>query len=185
MKLLKNNTVHVLFITVLLVFASACKINRLEHRVNENIPAPKLAEDALFLLLQDDTKVYGEKLKIVPPTYVKLDGKRYERRELKAFEAEGYWYIVDKSYYLKRLIHGKANFYVSINTNAFSAYFIQLGDDGEIILLTEPKNIAAVLHDCPKVFELLNISNSEFQRKYQENNNYITDAINYYNTKCN
>lgn len=187
MKLFKNNkALLVLFISTLLLLTSSSKVHgQFYDYINHTDGPPALEEEGTFIVMDDGSKVYGKKIRTITFGGVSMDKHRYHLNDVKAFQVDGYYYVRYSISYIKRIIHGRANIY-SLPNNSYNSYYIQMGDEGEIIPLSSNnlEAFASFFKDCPNVYEKLNVTKKELHKTLRENHKYIYQLIQEYNTKC-
>ncbi len=99
------------------VFALASRVNKIHYGAfNYSNPVEDPAETRNYLLMDDGTKIYGDKISwksgLIFKDQIKIDDQKYKIKEVRGYQQKGVFYGRLKSTYIKRIVHGKINVYV-------------------------------------------------------------------------
>jgi hypothetical protein len=199
---------HLLSIAAVVLFvalALASKVNKMHKNAfyyNNNIEDH--SEKGNFLVKNDGTKVFGDKIKWKSGALVKdqvqIDGEKFPLKEIKGyFENDGF-YIRRGTDFIKRIVHGKINVYVeftevtttSVDRDGRTHYshytradhYGQVGDNGPLVALGNQKDIQKMVQDCPLAVEMANLKNSKMRKAIKKNHSYLNSIFDTYNNGC-
>lgn len=161
-------------------------------------------EKKSYVLLNDGTKIYGEKISWKSGTFtkdqIKIDDQKFKMNETRGYMESGVFYTRLRNVYIKRIVHGKVNVYVEFSnvtttttdSRGFthtSSYirtdqYAQKGEDGPLVVIGNQEDIKKMVEDCPLSVEMCSISNSKMRKAIKKNPNYLNNIFDVYNNGC-
>lgn len=185
MKLFNNKVLPVLFIAVLLTFASACKIAFGAVFREKGIILPVCKEPGAFIIKTDGTKLTGSKVEMPLFGKIRIDDQQCPNSEIKAYQSDSLYYLKRKGKYLVRILHGKLNLYLDESSSwEKRLFYTQIGEDGELERISTWPQLLELISDCPEVHKKLDQPYLELKRKIKDNAFYITELLMEYNETC-
>lgn len=189
------------FFIIIAIASAANKLSHIPYDATKNLE--DTSETSGYLLKNDGTKVYGNKVKwqsgIILKDQVSIDGQKFKMSEIKEFSAGGYYARV-KTDFVKRVIQGKINvyaYYISTTSTTFDSkgnmrmrtfipegQFLQKGEGNELVLVTDVATIKNAVADCPLALQMIDISNSKLKKNIKKDNSYLRKVIDVYNNNC-
>jgi len=158
-----------------------------------------------FVELFDGTIVYGSEVSMSKGTLfvkdnVKIDNNKYNLKDVKAYFDDGVYNLQHNGNFYRRIVHGKLNLYAHIGLVTVTTvqsngaiqnrgesecfFFVQNGEDGQLVLLVTKDEIKALVKDCPKAFALADKTNKEIRRAIREDTFYLNNIFTIYNNDC-
>lgn len=198
MKIKYLNLAWILSISVSLVSCAVAPLTTAPF--NQDVSVEEKSEQGNYLLKNDDSKIYGKKIKglygLVVKDYISIDGQKFKPSEIKGYREGKFYYARLKSAYIKRVVHGAINVYIhqenhmqtsgatNMSRNVIRIYqYYQNGDNGELILFGD-KDIKEIVKGCPKAESLADKSAGELRKAIRKNPNYINEIFEVYNKDC-
>jgi hypothetical protein len=162
------------------------------------------SEKSNYLVKNDGTRVYGEKIKWKSGALVKdqiqIDGEKFKIPEIIGYREGDIYYGRYRNEYIRRIIHGKINIYrllSEVSTTSTDAsghtrttsrtevgYLYQKGDDAGMVDLFSKNDLQALVHDCPLALEMANLSDKKMRKAIRKDRNYLNSVIDVYNNDC-
>ena len=165
-----------------------------------------------YLLKNDSTKVYGEKIKLNNAIWskhsIRIDKNEFKVKDIKGYRENGIYYASFSKQYIQRVVHGNLNVYFMLATvagavetttthdelnNAHSIshnthhtttlYFVQKGEDGIFESMTND-NIKDFVQDCPLAYKMVNKSHSKLREALKKDHDLISKVFEIYNNNC-
>jgi hypothetical protein len=205
MKNSKRNFLSACALVVFALFALSSAVNKIHFGAfNYSNRVEDPAETRNYLLMDDGTKVYGDKIVwkagLLVKDQIKIDDQKFKIPEVKGYVAGGTFYGRLKNSYIQRIVHGKINVYVEftqVQTSTtdhsgfthYSTYtrtdqYAQKGEDAPMIVFGGQEAIKKIVSDCPAAVEMCNISNGQMRRAIRKNRNYLNSIFDVYNNGC-
>ncbi len=194
-----------LALLIFTVFALASRVNKIHYGAfNYSNPVEDPAETRNYLMMDDGSKVYGDKIVwksgLFSRDIIKIDDQKYKIAEVRGYLAKGVFYGRLKSTYIKRIVHGKINVYVeftdvtttSTDHSGFthtSSYvrtdqYSQKGDTGPMVTMASQADIEELVSSCPLAAELAHKSNHQIRKAIRKDRNYLNEIFDVYNSGC-
>jgi hypothetical protein len=191
-----------LFLLNLLAFlmlAVSCNVYKLHcGAFNTNVSLEDSENGKNFILKNDGTKVYGDKINyqygLILKEEITIDRQIFKSREVRGYQAKGVYYVRIGGKFIKRVIHGKLNVYVeelmSMKFNATKnitlpyiqcLHYVQKGEIGELVMITSQKDIMQFVGDCQKAVEMINLSPAKIRKAIKKDYNYLNKIFESYN----
>ncbi len=192
-------------LVVFALFALSSAVNKIHYGAfNYSNNVEDMTDSRNYLLMNDGTKLYGDKISyksgLLVKDQIKIDDQKFKISEVRGYRVHDVFYGRLRSEYIKRIVHGKVNVYVqfslvtttSTDHSGFthtSSYtrtdqYAQKGDDGPMFPMGGQKDIAKVVSDCPLAVEMANKSNSQIRKAIRKNRNYLNSIFDVYNNGC-
>ncbi|HMH23096.1 MAG TPA: hypothetical protein VK563_15030 [Puia sp.] len=205
----KKNLLSGCALVMFALFALSSAVNKIHYgafNYGNHVEDP--SETRNYALMNDGTKVYGEKIAwktdvligIVLKNQIKVDDQKFKITEVKGYQTKGTFYGRLKNSYIKRIVHGKLNVYVqfsdvtttSTDHSGFthtSSYvrtdqYVQKGEDGPFIVIAGQEDIKKMVSDCPLAVEMCDKSNSQLRKAIRKDGNYLNSIFDVYNNGC-
>lgn len=154
-----------------------------------------------YLVKNDGTKIYGNKVNwqggLLLKKSISIDGQSYPISEIRAYKTGKEFYGRLNGTYVKRIVQGKINVYVTgytqVETSSatgiqrqvtHTAHYYQKGDYAPLVLLTSNADYKKVLADCPLALSMVSKSTAEMRKAIRNNINYLNEAFGIYNNEC-
>jgi hypothetical protein len=157
-----------------------------------------------YLLMNDNSKVYGDKIILRSPLfskeYLKIDDQKFQAKYVQAYFENGIYYKRFGAQYIRRIIHGTINVYfidvevTSTNTDSqghtythtytVRHYYYQKGDDDPLKIIQSEEQIKELVMDCPAAENLANLTNRQLRKTIKRNRNYMNEIFETYNNGC-
>jgi hypothetical protein len=187
------------------VFALASRVNKIHYGAfNYSNSVEDPAETQNYLLKDDGTKVYGDKISwksgLIFKDQIKIDDQKFKIKEVRGYLQKGVFYGRLRSTYIKRIVHGKINVYVeftdvtttSTDHSGFthtSSYvrtdqYSQQGDTGPMVTMASQSDIEQLVSSCPLAVELAHKSNHQIRKAIRKDRNYLNEIFDVYNSGC-
>lgn len=185
MKLFNNKALPVLFIAVLLTFASACNVNFRAVFLEKGIILPVCKEPGAFIIKTDGTKLTGNKVEMPLFGKIRIDDQQCPNSEIKAYQSDNVYYLKHKGKYLLRILHGKLNLYLDENSSwEKRLFYTQIGEDGELKRISTWPQLLELISDCPKIHKKLDRPYVELKKIIRDNVFYVSQVLMEYNETC-
>ena len=205
MKKNKRNFLSFCCLIIFPFFALSSAVNNIHYgafKYDNHVEDP--ADTKNFLLMNDGTKVYGEKIGwksgILVKDQIKIDDQKFKITEVKGYQTGGTFYGRLKNSYIKRIVHGKINVYVQFtqvqtsttdhggftHTSSYTRtdQYSQRGEDGPMVVFGSQENIKKLVSDCPIAEEMADKSNRQIRKAIKKDRNYMNSIFEIYNTGC-
>jgi hypothetical protein len=175
------------------VLTQSCTVNKLHCGILSESRLRESTDDMRnYLVKNDGTKIYGEKIwwnyGILAGKTIFIDKQRFSISEIKTYRMDEVTFVRYGHKYLERRVHGKLNAYISDRYRSPDRlgcfHYIQQGDDGKIVPLPNTKVLLKAVEDCPKAFQMVNISMKKLNKALNKNSKYIIEVFNIYNKGC-
>ncbi|MBO9205279.1 MULTISPECIES: hypothetical protein [Niastella] len=182
-----------------LMLAVGCNVYKLKCETFNNQAAPVDSVNSRnFILKNDGTKVYGDKITyqygVILKQKITIDNQTFNTPEVRGYQAKGVYYGRIGGKFAKRIIHGKLNVYVEesisnkyMATKNFTAtyvecfHYVQKGEIGELVKITTQKDILQFVGDCRKAVEKINLSPAKIRKAIEKDDNYLNKIFEDYN----
>ncbi|MEP7377403.1 MAG: hypothetical protein ABI675_28630 [Chitinophagaceae bacterium] len=189
---LKNGLITLLFIAYLLAF-SCSPVSRVQAPAisTNNFRHVPWAAERNYVMMKDSSIVYGEKVSggfggdaLLNKKVVRLDGKQIPLSEIIGFQNnDGYYTLVEDVKPARRIIKGKITVYRLLASNAsfsYTALYFQK-DNGTVTLRGSFSTFQQLISDCPKAYDMVNMTEDEFRRIVKKQQYYPQTVIETYN----
>lgn len=199
---------HLLSICCLLVFgllAVSSKVNKIHmgaFNYGNRVEDPR--ETRNYLLLNDGTKIYGDKVKwqsgLLLKDRISIDDQKYKIPEVRGYFSNGTFYGRLKGDYIKRIVHGKLSVYVQFSmvtttstdhsgfthtsTREVAYHYYQRGEDGVLTGLGGQEDIKQAVAGCQLAVDMASLSNRQMRKAIKRNRNYLNNIFETYNNDC-
>ena len=162
-----------------------------------NTPADDTAYQN-YLLKNDGTHIAGKTVSWNRKNEATADDVAYPLSDLRGIHIRNAYYgkvapkqLTFKNQLVKRIIHGKINIY-TFKGDAQSGnqkfdwymYFSQVGEDGDIVLLSNLDELQELVKDCDVAVSMLDKSNEEAKKALRKEHGYLNRVIETYNNDC-
>jgi hypothetical protein len=150
-----------------------------------------------FILKNDGTKVYGDKITykygLLLKKEITIDKQIFNSAEVRGYQAKGVYYGRIGGKFVKRIIHGKLNVYVEESmSNKYYAekfttsyiqclHYVQKGETGDLVMITSQKDIMQFVGDCQKAVEMTNLNAGKIRKAIKKDYNYLNKIFENYN----
>ncbi len=193
---MKNHVLHnvqqtVCLTSLLLFFVFfSCTASRTVSAISYFNFSPATPSDKRsFVQLKDSSLIYGKKARyggeaLISKKVVRIDGKPYPFENVVGMQDQGHYYIkIGDDQFAKRLIRGRITVYRRYVTYSNGAGYTQtfLQKDGGAITEASLDNLEAMMRDCKKAYDMLNISLDELHKIVRKQPYYVQEAIETYN----
>lgn len=186
-------------------FALASKVNKIHlGAFNYQNKVEDVSDTRNYLLMNDDSKVYGEKISwksgLLVKDQIKIDDQKFKILEVKGYQRDRVFYGRLKNDYIQRIVRGKINVYVQftqvtttttdgsgfthMNTYTRTDHYSQRGDNGPMVVFGSQKDIQELVAGCPLAEEMAAKSNHQIRKSVRSNRNYLNDIFEIYNNDC-
>lgn len=201
----KRNFLSLITVIIFLTLAVGSAVNRIHFGAFNTGNATVKGEDSRnYLLKNDGTKIYGEKVTwksgIILKDQISIDDQTFKISEIKGYKSSNIYYGRLRNEYIKRIIQGKLNVYIRysevtststdrngsmrVRTYTRTDHFAQKGTDGEMINIPDQHVIAKLVKDCPLAYNMINISDSKIRAELKKNGNFLNRIFDIYNNGC-
>jgi len=205
MKISKKNILSCCAVIVFACLALSSKVNKIHYGAfNYENRVEDPSETRTFLLMENGTKVYGEKVVwksgILVKDQIRIDDQKFKIPEVRGYQVNGIFYGRLGNNYIKRIVHGAINVYVLFtdvtetstdhsgfthtHTYTRTDQYAQKGEDGPMIAIGGQDDIKKLVADCPISVEMCNKSNSQIRKAIKKNRNYLNNIFDVYNNGC-
>ena len=205
---MKKTTKNLLSGTCLIVFslfALSSAVNKIHYGAfNYGNRVEDPSDTKNFLVMNDGTKVYGEKISwktgLIVKDQIKIDDQKFKISEVRGYQTSQTYYGRLKHTYIRRIVHGKINVYVEFTdvtttTTDHSGFthtshytrtdqYAQKGEDGPMVALAGQTEIKDLVASCPLAFEMADKSNRDIRRSIKKNRDYLNNIFDVYNSGC-
>jgi hypothetical protein len=189
-----------LTLLVFLMFAISCNVYKFRcGSFNTEDLKDESENSSNFILKNDGTKVYGDKITyqygVLLKKEITIDEQKFSSAEVRGYHAKGVYYGRIGGKFVKRIIHGKLNVYVEeLMTNKYYAekfttsnsqcsHYVQKGETGNLVMITSQKDIMQFVGDCQKAVEMINLSAGKIRKAIKQDDNYLNKIFENYNAK--
>lgn len=205
---MRNASKHFLSIACLALFAyfaiasAGAKVYVRPFGVGKKVEDP--AETRNFLVMNDGSKVYGDKIKIKSPLfkkeYLMIDDQKFQVKEVQGYGEYGVYYKRFGGEYIERIVHGTINiYYRDVQMQSTSTdnqghtythyytvryYYYQNGEDDLLKLLKNQNMIKTLVSDCPAAEALADKSNGQLRKAIRHDHFYMNEIFDTYNNGC-
>lgn len=181
------------------MLAVSCNVYKINCGTFNNQATKEDSENSRnFILKNDGTKVYGDKITyqygLILKEEITIDKQKFNSAEVRGYQAKGVYYGRIGGKFAKRIIHGKLNVYVeelmSMKFNATKnittpyiqcLHYVQKGEIGELVEITTQKNIMQFVADCQKAVETISLSPAKIRKAIKKDYNYLNNIFENYN----
>lgn len=205
---MKSTTKHLFSGCVLIVFAFfalASRVNRIHMGAfNYSNRVEDSSDTRNYLMLNDGTKIYGDKVSwksgMLVKDQIKIDDQKYKISEVKGYQKKQVFYGRLKNTYIQRIVHGKINVYVDFTnvttttpgpngtmmTNNYvrTDHYSQQGEDGPLVVFANQTDIENLVSGCPLAVEMVHKSDRQLRKAIRHDRNYMNNIFNVYNNGC-
>ena len=203
--IMQKQLLSIIVVILFVGFALASKVNKIHYGAfNYNNNVEEKSEKGNYLLKNDGTKIYGDKIKwksgLLAKDQIQIDSEKFPLKEIRGYRQGQYFYGRKGNEYIKRIVHGKINIYVEfteVTTHStdrdgrvrYSHYtrtdhYAQTGDDGSMVGVAGQNEIKKLVSDCPLAVEMASLSNSKMRKAVKKNRNYLNSIFETYNNGC-
>jgi hypothetical protein len=152
-----------------------------------------------YLVKNDGTLIEGKEVKWKLGNLAKqeaiIDGVSYPESDLRGAHLGKVYYgkvargqLTQKNALVKRVVHGKLNIYMlegRTSQNEFwYLYYSQVGDSGDINLLSTLDELKSLVSDCSVTANMLDKSNEEAKKALRKEKGYLNRVVETYNNDC-
>lgn len=201
----KRNFLSLITVIIFLTLAVGSAVNRIHFGAFNTGNATVKGEDSRnYLLKNDGTKIYGEKVTwksgIILKDQISIDDQTFKISEIKGYKSSNIYYGRLRNEYIKRIIQGKLNVYIRysevtststdrngsmrVRTYTRTDHYAQKGTDEEMINIPDQYVIAKLVKDCPLAYNMINISDSKIRAELKKNGNFLNRIFEIYNNGC-
>ena len=205
---MKSTTKHLFSGCVLIVFAFfalASRVNRIHMGAfNYSNRVEDSSDTRNYLMLNDGTKIYGDKVSwksgMLVKDQIKIDDQKYKISEVKGYQKKQVLYGRLKNTYIQRIVHGRINVYVDFTnvttttpgpngtmmTNNYvrTDHYSQQGEDGPLVVFANQTDIENLVSGCPLAVEMVHKSDRQLRKAIRHDRNYMNNIFNVYNNGC-
>jgi hypothetical protein len=155
-----------------------------------NYVAP--ADTRHYVMMNDSSIVYGKKvvgwsLGVFSKKNLHIDGRPVNASEILGFQnKEGFWAKLEDDAVARRLITGRISVYrrfIELSNGARVGRIYFQKNAGPIREISGREELKRMMQECPKAFDMLNISGEEYTRILKKEPYYLQSVIEIYN-KC-
>jgi hypothetical protein len=199
---------HLLSIAVLLIFtclALASRVNKIHYGAfNYGNRVEDPADTKNFLVMNDGTKVYGEKIDwqsgFLLKNQIKIDDQKFKISDVRGYQKNEVFYGRLKATYIHRIVHGKINVYVDFtnvtqtstdhtgftHTSSYTRtdHYAQKGENGPMIVMASQSDIEDLVNSCPLAVEMAHKSNHQIRKAIKRDRDYLNEIFDVYNNGC-
>jgi len=205
----KKNVLSLLIVCGFILTALGSKVVGLKLNTFHIVFNPRdfdneTSEKGNYIILNGGSFVYGEKITystgIIGKGNVKVDGQKYEYPDVVAmFVGNTYFRKIGKEF-ANRVMHGRINIYLltetrtqttrsvsgamETRTTSVNRYFAQKGETGSIVPIMSSEDLRALVADCPKSREMVQLTDKQLRKAVRKNRSYLNDLIRTYNNDC-
>ncbi|MHA4811322.1 hypothetical protein ACX0G9_24690 [Flavitalea flava] len=201
----KKNFLSSCCLVVFAFFALSSAVNKIHYGAfNYSNKVEDPSDKRNYLIMNDGTKIYGEKIGwqsgILLKDQIKIDDQKFRITEVRGYQKNGTFYGRLKNSYIKRIVHGKINVYVDFtdvtttttdhggftHTRSYTRtdQYSQKGEIGPLTPLPGQDAIKKLVSDCPLSVEMCNKSNAQLRKAIRKNGNYLNNIFDVYNNDC-
>jgi hypothetical protein len=200
----KNIWCSLTAIAFLFIAAGSANINKIHCGAFNSYPTGENKTEKNYILLNDGSKVTGEKISwksgLLVKDQIRVDDQKFKIKETRGYFSNGTFYGRIGSGYAQRIVHGKLNVYYTeemvtttstssngamrTNTHMVCIHYVQVGDDGDLKAIAGQSDIKEYVKDCPKSMEMISKKNKEIRRAIRKNSMYLNDVFIIYNNNC-
>jgi hypothetical protein len=205
---MRNKTKHFYSFIVagifVIVAAGSAKVNKIHCGAFSKEPSGEERAEGGYVLLNDGNKVYGDKVKwksgLIVKDQIKIGDEKFRIKDTRGYFINGVYYGRLGNSYAKRIVHGKLNVYYTqemvtstttssngmmrTSTRMVCRHYVQIGDDGELNVIANQKDILEYVKDCPKAAEMIDKKDKQIRRSIRKNRNYLNEIFITYNNDC-
>ncbi|MGC4096123.1 MAG: hypothetical protein QM706_03315 [Nitrospira sp.] len=201
-----KNGLSLLVIVAFTLLGLASKVNKIHVGAFEyNNPNETDLEKGNYLVKNDGTKVFGDKIKWKSGLFVKdrigIDDQQFKISEIRGYKNENTYYGRLDNEYIKRIVHGsKLNVYVVFSTGTYmttdsrgfsrthtyerATHYAQRGEDGEMTVFAGQHDIKKLVADCPLAVQMASLSDRKMRRAIRKDRHYLNSIFETYNNDC-
>jgi hypothetical protein len=193
----------VLIVFVLLAWGSA--VNKIHYGAfNYNNKVEDKVEKRNYLVKNDGTKIYGEKISwksgLLAKDQIQVDDQKFRITEIRGYRQGETYFDRLGNEYIKRIVRGKVNVYVKFtevastttDRNGFTRtryhtrtdQYAQRGEDGPMKAFGGQDDIKEIVSDCPLSVQMIDMSNSKIRKAIKKDPNYLNSVFETYNNDC-
>lgn len=211
MKNIRHSFLLSVFIGLTAVNTSCSSFRTVENNLyikplKENTSVEDPSDKRYYLIKNNNEKIYGSKITGKWGDLVKdrisIDDQKFNPKEITAYRNGNLFFhsLSEGSLiFVPRVIHGQLNVYIH-NESFYSTsyiqgkstqtlrwittYYIQKGEDGNLVQFTSKESILPYIQDCPKAIAMLSITEPELKKAIKANKNYVNEAFETYNNDC-
>ena len=144
------------------------------------------ADKRQFIVMKDSSIVYGKKVTggwgWSGKQSAEIDGRKIPGSEYIGMQnKEGYWLKLEDNNSAIRLIHGRISVYRTLpdQVGARAVYFQK--ENGPFRMFDSMEGLKRMLRDCQKAYDMLNISDDEYNKIVRKQHDYLHTVIEAYN----
>ena len=180
----RKNLLSLFCVGAFVLLALASTVNKIHYgafNYNNRVEDPKEKEN--YLVKEDGTRVYGKDIRwksgILTKDQIQIDDQKFKMSEVVGYRKGDSYYGRLGAEYIKRIVHGKINVYVSFyqvtstntdhsgfthtSTSMRAAHYAQKGETGPLHVFAGQEDIKALVKDCPLAFQMADLSNSKMR----------------------
>jgi hypothetical protein len=202
----KKNFLSIISVIVfLLIAAGSAKVNKL-HCGSFSYQSTGEDKEGFkeYLLLNDDTKIYGQKISwksgLLVKDQIRIDDNKYPIHDVRGYFSNGTYYTRHGNEYMQRIVHGKLNVYyyettvtttstdmnghMRTTTRPYCTHYVQVGDNGALTAIANQSDIKKFVKDCPKAMAMIDKKDKEIRRAIRKDRFYLNQIFVTYNNDC-
>lgn len=205
---MKNNKANHFFSFIiatifLVVAAGSAKVNKIHCGAFSRQSTGEENIDGGYVLLNDGSKIHGDKVKwksgLLVKDQIKIGDEKFAIKETKGYFLNGSYYTRLGNNYVRRIIHGKLNVYYTEEMRTNTSYvngqmrttnrmvcthYVQVGDNGGLNIIANQRDILQYVKDCPKSVEMIDKKDKQIRRSIRKNRFYLNQIFVTYNNNC-
>lgn len=204
----KNRINHIFSLLIVIAFlviaAGSARVNKIHCGAFNTRPTGEDKGEQNYVVLNDGTRLPGDKISwksgLFAKDQIKVGDEKIKIKDTRGYFSKGVYYGRLGNSYIRRIIHGKLNVYYSeewVTTTSTShsgqmrtsnrlkcVHYVQVNDDGELMVIANQKDIMAYVKDCPDALEMIDKKDREIRRSIRRNPNYLNEIFITYNKGC-
>ncbi|TDW95834.1 hypothetical protein [Dinghuibacter silviterrae] len=186
-------------------FALASTVNKLHMGAfNYSNSVEDTSETRSYLLLNDGTKVYGDRIVwkagLLQKKQIKIDDQAFHSSEVTGYRSGATFYGRVGNEFVQRIVRGKINVYVQFTevtntttdhngfTHSYSYtrtdYYAQKGDFAPLVGFANKTDIMRLVAGCPVAVAMADKSYHQLSKSVRHNRNYMNEIFETYNNDC-
>src|ERR1700683_3174307 len=200
-----KSVIPALTLILFLPTAVSCRVNHFNMgSFDLRVTVEKPADSANYVVKNDGSTVYGQKIYLTSQSTVLLDSQRYKASQAKAFRGGPFYYARVHGEFARRIVHGKLNVYVQYRTVGGTQYYapvgghgqtgqpfqappsleeyhyLQSGDDGPLMPLAGKNYITMAVQSCPLALSMADISSHPLTKAIRNDPYYLNQIFETY-----
>jgi hypothetical protein len=199
---------NLLSICVLVLFAClalASRVNKIHYGAfNYSNRVEDPSDTKNYLLLNDGSKVFGEKIGwqsgLLLKNQIKIDEQKYKINDVKGYQNNEVFYGRLKNTYIQRIVRGKISVYVDFtnvtqtttdhggfsHTSSYTRtdHYSQKGENGPLVVMASQSDIEELVSSCPLAVEMAHKSSHQVRKAIRHDRNYLNEIFDVYNNGC-